>query len=467
MGDVCLTTKAGQDVLLREAMVNELKAAMRGALLQAGDLGYHDARAVWNYMIDKRPGLIARCAGVSDVIQAVNFAKAHNILVSVRGGGHNFSGTSVCDGGLVIDTSLMKSVRVEVTSQTARVEAGVVWGELDRETQVFGLATTGGTVSNTGIAGLTLGGGIGWLTRQHGLSCDNLLSVDLVTAEGVYLTASHMDNEDLFWGMRGGGGNFGVVTSFEFQLHPVGSIVGGLIVYPMSDAKKVLLFYRDFSRDLPEEANTIGALMSLPDGTPGIAIAVSYNGPPVDGEAAFRPLRKIASPLVENIAPRTYLEMQSMLDGMFPPGRRSVVKSNFISTISEASLDALIESSLPLPSPLSFVAFQQLGGAASRVGKDETAFSHRDAQYDLVFHGMGLTPAEDSTIVEWTFKAWNGVQPYVDRGVYINNLGQEGDEPGGINAAWDTATHERLVALKKKYDPTNMFCHNQNIKPSV
>ncbi len=467
MGDVCVTTRTGTDIVLQEATVNSLKASMRGGLIQAGDTGYHDARSVWNSMIDKRPGLIARCAGVSDVIQAVNFAQTHNILVSVRGGGHNLAGTAVCDGGLVIDMSWMKGVRVDVKTQTARAEGGLTWAEFDRETQAFGLATTGGTVTDTGVAGLTLGGGIGWLTRQHGLSCDNLLSVDMITADGTYLTASETDHTDLFWGLRGGGGNFGVATSFEFQLHPVGPILGGLVIYPMADVKDVLMFYRDFSQTLPEEANTIGALMNTADGDPAVAIAVSYNGPVEAGEAALRPLREFGSPLVVDLSPRTYLEMQGMLDGMFPPGRRSYMKSNFMSSLSEASIDTLIEASLPLPSPLSFVAFQQLGGAASRVGKTDTAFSHREAQYDLLFHGIGLTPADDNTIKEWTRKAWEGVQPYVDQGMYLNNLGQDEDEPGGIEAAWDTDTHDRLVRLKNQYDPTNMFCHNQNIKPTV
>src|SRR5215475_10576045 len=296
MAELRVITTTGQETVLEEATVEKFQVSLRGPLLRPGDAGYDDARKVWNGMIDRHPALIARCAGAADVITAVNFVRAHHLLVSVRGGGHNVPGTAVCQGGLMIDLAGMRSVHVDPVRRTARAEGGATWGDFDRETQVFGLATTGGAISDTGIAGLTLGGGLGWLAGKYGLTCDNLLSADVVTAEGQLLTASATEHADLFWGLRGGGGNFGVVTSFEYQLHPVGPVLAGLVLYPFTKAKEALTFYRDFATAIPDEVNTVGGLLTSPDGVPVVAIAVCYTGSLEAGEQVLRPLRAFGPP---------------------------------------------------------------------------------------------------------------------------------------------------------------------------
>ena len=313
MAELRVATMNGPDTVLDEGAVDDFRAGLRGEMICPGDLLYEDARKVWNGMIDRRPGLIVRCAGVSDVINSVNFARTNSLLVSVRGGGHNVAGNSVCDGGIVIDTSRMKGMRVDPVSRTSRAQPGLTWFDYDVETQAFGLASPGGTVSDTGIAGLTLGGGIGWLSGKHGLACDNLLSVDIVTADGQFRTASATENEDLFWGVRGGGGNFGVVTSFEYQLHPVGPVLAGLLVYSFDKAKETLKFYRDFSGSIPDEMNTLGGLMTLPDGTRAVGVLACYNGPIEAGERALRPLREFGPPLSDEIKPMAYTYLQTML----------------------------------------------------------------------------------------------------------------------------------------------------------
>jgi FAD/FMN-containing dehydrogenase len=299
MTDLRVATTRGVDAILEEGAVQEFKASLHGPLLRPDDAGYEEARKVWNGMIDRRPALIASCAGVADVITAVNFARTHQVLVSVRGGGHNAPGNAICEGGLMIDLAGMRSIRVDPIRRTARAEGGATWGDFECETQAFGLATTGGSVSDTGIAGLTLGGGLGWLAGKHGLSCDNLLSVDLVTADGTMLIASGTEHPDLFWGLRGGGGNFGVATSFEYQLYPVGPILAGLVLYPFSKAKDALRLYRDFATSIPDEVNTIGGLLTSPDGVPVVAIAVCYNGGLEAGEKVLRPLRAFGPPLAD------------------------------------------------------------------------------------------------------------------------------------------------------------------------
>jgi FAD/FMN-containing dehydrogenase len=314
MTDLRVITTEGDDKILEEAVVQDFAAGLRGPLLRPGDGGYDEARKVWNGMIDRRPALIARCAGVADVIAAVRFARTRELLVSVRGGGHNITGNAVCEGGLMIDLSPMKSVRVDPVKRTARAEAGLTWGEYNRETQAFGLASTGGVVSTTGIAGLTLGGGLGWLMGKHGLSCDNLLSADLVTADGQFLTASADQHPDLFWGLRGGGGNFGIVTSFEYRLHPVGPVLAGMVLHPMAKAKGVLRFYRDYARSCPEEALAAAALMTSPEGAPVVAIIVAYIGDLAAGETAVAPVRKFGSPLLDTIAPTSYVQLNTLFD---------------------------------------------------------------------------------------------------------------------------------------------------------
>src|SRR6266853_6962904 len=346
MTDLRIVTGEGTDLFLEEPTVQQLAAELRGPLLRDGEAGYDAARTVWNGMIDRRPALIARCAGVADVIAAVRFARTRELLVSVRGGGHNITGNAVCEGGLMIDLSPMKSVRVDPVKRTARAEAGLTWGEYNRETQAFGLASTGGVVSTTGIAGLTLGGGLGWLMGKHGLSCDNLLSADLVTADGQFLPASADQHADLFWGLRGGGGNFGVVTSFEYKLHPVGPVLAGMVIHPISEAKAVLRFYREFCRSCPDEMVAAGALMTSPDGAPVAVIVVGYIGDLAAGEAAVAPLRRFGTPLADTIAPTSYVQLNTLFDAAFPYGGvYRYWKSSFLKELGDDMLEIMIARS--------------------------------------------------------------------------------------------------------------------------
>ena len=449
--------------VLAETDVDELRVRLRGPLLAPGDSGYDDTRRVWNVMIDRRPALIARCLGVGDVLMAVGFARAKEMVVSVRGGGHNIPGNAVCDGGLMIDLSLMKSVRVDPVLQTARAEPGVLWGELDHETQAFGLATTGGTVSDTGISGLTLGGGIGWLGGKHGLTSDNLLSVDIVTANGQFLTANASENVDLFWGVRGGGGNFGVVTSFEYQLHPVTTLLAGIVVYPRRRSTDLLRLYRDFVKDAPDELNTVVALM-ISEGVPVIAVAACFNGDLATGEHVLRPLREFDSPLADDIKPMTYLQVQGMLESASPPGRRNYIKTGFMRTLTDGAIETLVERFSSAPSPLTFSYFTQLGNAVARAGATSTAFSHRDALCEWGCLSVWLDPAEDEANVRWTRALAAAMEPFTS-GAYVNQM--DADEgPESMKAAYG-ATYERLRRLKSQYDPTNMFRQNPSVDPAT
>jgi FAD/FMN-containing dehydrogenase len=467
MTDVRVITTRGTDVILEEAAVQELKARLHGPLLSPGDTGYDEARQVWNGMIDRRPALIARCAGVADVIAAVKFARTHEVLVSVRGGGHNAPGNAVCQGGLMIDLAGMRSVRVDPIRRTARAEGGATWGDFDRETQAFSLATTGGSVSDTGIAGLTLGGGLGWLAGKYGLSCDNLLSVDLVTADGTVLIASATENADLFWGLRGGGGNFGVVTSFEYQLHPVSQVLAGMVLYPFSKAKEALTLYRNFATAIPDEVNTIGGLLTSAEGEPVVAIAVCCNGSFEAGEKVLRPLRAFGPPLADHISTMPYCQVQTLLDAATVRGRRYYMKSNMMQGISDDAIDTLVERFRIIPSPFSFVFFQQLGNAANRVDAAATAFSHRGALCEWGCLSSWLDPAADDANVRWTRELAEVMRPFTTGSDYVNQIGLETEEGSErIKAAYG-ANYERLVAVKNKYDPTNLFRHNQNIRPTV
>jgi FAD/FMN-containing dehydrogenase len=467
MTDLRITTNNGADAILEEAAVQELKTSLHGPLLQPGDAEYDKTRTVWNSMVDRRPALIVRCSGVADVIAAVRFARTHKILISVRGGGHNAPGSAVCQGGLMIDLAALRSVRVDPMRRTARAEGGATWGDLDREAQAFGLATTGGSVSDTGIAGLTLGGGLGWLAGKYGLTCDNLLSADVVTAEGTLLIASTAEHADLFWGLRGGGGNFGVVTSFEYQLHPVGPVLAGLVLYPFSKAKEALTLYRDFAAATPDEVNTIGALLTSPDGAPVAAIAVCCQGSIKAAEKVLRPLREFGPPLADEINVMAYRQVQTLLDAATVRGRRYYTKSNMMRQISDGAIDTLIERFATIPSPLSFVFFQQLGNAANRVSPTATAFSHRDALCEWGCLSSWLDPAADDVNIWWTRELFEGMRPFTTGRDYVNQIGIEADEGAErIKAAYGE-NYEQLVALKNKYDPTNLFRHNQNIKPTV
>lgn len=466
MVDRQVTTTTG--ALLEEATIDDFQPNLRGQLIRPGDDSYDQARKIWNAMIDNKPGLIVRCAGVADVINSVNFARTNNLLVAVRGGGHNVAGNAISNGGITIDLSRMKGVYVEPQKRTARAEAGLTWGEFDHETQAFGLATTGGTISTTGIAGLTLGGGIGWLMGKHGLSCDNLISVDIVTASGNRLTANAAENADLFWGVRGAGPNFGVITSFEFHLHPVSQVLGGLLIYPIEKAREVLRFYREFISTAPDELGTMAVLQTSPEGQPVTAIGLCYNGPIEAGQQALAPIRAFGPPAADQVAPMPYTVLQSLLDAGFPAGFQNYWKSNFLKDLSDDAIDVVVDHFAKTPSPNSVVLIEQLGNAVNRVGQDITAFNHRQARFNLLVLGMWEDVATNDTNIEWVRTLWDAMQPFSSGGVYVNYLGQtsdEGDER--VKAAYGPAKYERLVAIKNKYDPTNLFRLNQNIKPTV
>ena len=451
--------------VLGEAAVQDLKKQLRGELLRPGDGGYDAARRVWNGMVDKRPALIVRCAGVADVINSVNFARTNNPLVSVRGGSHNVAGNAVCDGGLMIDLSRMKSIRVDPVSRSARAEPGLSWGEFDRETQAFGLATTGGICSETGIAGVTLGGGFGWLMRKHGLALDNLVSVDVVSADGQLRKVSPTENADLFFGVRGAHSNFGVVTSLEYRLHPVGpTVLAGMVLHPLEKAREVLKFYREYNSKKPDEMSAWAALLTSPDGHPMVAILTCYIGPIEAGEKVMRPLKEFGPPVADVIQPMPYVKSQSLIDESFPRGRHNYWKSNLLREISDDMIDRLVGGFRGVTSPYSSVLIEQLGGAVSRVSKDETAFNHRGSPYDLVIMAMWSDPAESETHIRWADELWRAMQPFSSGGVYVNYLGNEGE--GRVKAAYGT-NYERLVSLKNKYDPMNLFRFNQNIRPTV
>jgi FAD/FMN-containing dehydrogenase len=476
MSDIRIVTSTGENTILESATVEDFKSSLRGQLLLAGDEGYDDARAVWNGMIDKRPALIARCSGVADVIQAVNFGRGHNLLVSVRGGGHNVAGKAIADGGLMIDLSLMKGIHADPSARTVRAQPGATWGDLDWEAQPFGLATPGGIVSTTGIAGLTLGGGIGWLQRRYSLTCDNVLSVDIVTADGRLLRASEEENTDLFWAVRGGGGNFGIVTSFEYHLHPVGPIVvAGLILHPFEKAAEFLRFYREYAASAPDELTVIPLLRLAPPfpflpkevhGAPVVGAALLYAGPVDEGQRLVKPLKEFGSPLADLIGPKPYIAHQTMFDAGAPQGNLYYEKSEYLRGLGDDAIDAIAMHGARITSPHSLAAFFHLGGAISRVGKGDTAFSHRDAAFGFVIQAEWVDPEESDRHIQWTREFWKAMQPFSTGGVYVNFLSEDEGEDR-VRAAYGAATYERLVAVKNKYDPTNFFQMNQNIRPTA
>jgi FAD/FMN-containing dehydrogenase len=467
-------TSARTGKILDEHILDEFKAGLRGELIRPGDAGYDDARKVYNAMIDKRPGLIVQCVRVADVIRAVNFARLHNLLVAVRGAGHNVAGNSVCDEGIVIDLCRMKGIRVDPEARTVRVEAGLTWGEVNHELQIFGLAATGGFVSTTGISGLTLGGGLGWLVRKHGLALDNLLSVDVVTADGRLLTTDSSQHQDLFWGMRGGGGNFGIATSFEFKVHPAGTVLAGLVLHPLSKGKEALRFWRDYEASAPEEL-TAGALvfnappeLPLPESLrqePIVAMGGVYTGVLETGEHALQPLREFGPPAADIFQPMPYEAAQTMADFLWPRGFYNYWKSSFLTGLVDAAIDTILDFSARAPSPRTVVVIEHNGdGAMSRVAPQDTAFGHRNWPYNFLVTSIWTDPAHSDANIQWTRDFYNAMQPFLADAAYINYLGEEGEER--IRSAYTPAKYERLCALKKKYDPTNLFRLNQNFKPN-
>ena len=459
-----IRTLTGVDRTLDGAVIEKFAASLTGTLLHPGDAGYDAARKVWNGMVDKRPALSARCAGTDDVVACVRFARDHDLVVSVRGGGHNYAGKSVSDGGLMIDLGPMTAIRVDPARRIAHAQAGLRLGEFDRETQAFGLATTLGVNTDTGIAGLTLGGGYGWLGGKYGLACDNVLAVEVVTADGRVLRASAMESDDLFWGVRGAGANLGIVTSFDYRLHPVGPVLGGMILYPIGRGREALRFFDEFSATCPDELTTAALLLTAPDGNPAVAIAVCYTGPLDDGERLVKPLRTFTSPLADLVAPQPYVQMQTLFDEAWPPGRRYYNKSSIVRRLPEAACEALVAYGRAMPTTLSAIALQQLHGAASRVAIDATAFPHRYDHFSVYIHPATDDAAESESIVQWGRECWTGLQKFVEPAVYINAL-EDSLEEGAhrVQQAYGP-NYARLAMLKKKYDPANFFTGNQNIE---
>jgi FAD/FMN-containing dehydrogenase len=443
----------------------ELAGTFSGQLLKPADAGYEEARRVHNGLIDKRPALIARCRGVTDVVDVINLAHKLGLEVAVRGGGHNVAGRATIDGGLMIDLAAMKGIHVDPKRRTARAQGGVTWAELNRETQLYGLAVTGGAVSSTGIAGLTLGGGLGWLMGKHGLALDNLLSVELVTAEGKVLLTGREEERDLFWAVRGGGGNFGIATSFEYQLHPVGpQITGGLIAHPFDDAREVLRFYRDSTTKLLDEHTIFGGLIHAPDGsgTKLAAIATCHCGSLVEGESAMRSLKQFGSPAMDTVGPMSYCALNGMLDAAYPLGALNYWKSCFLSEPSDDAIDTMIAAFERCPTPMGQLLLEHFHGAATRVGVADTAFPNRKEGYNFIVVGEWMEARDTDRCIAWTRETFAQMQRFAV-GRYVNYLGD--DEPSDAVAAVYGANYRRLQELKKRYDPKNFFRMNQNIRP--
>ena len=459
-------------VKLDDAALAELEDSFRGDVFRPGNPSYDEYRRVWNGAIDRHPALIARCAGVADVMQALTFARRTGLPLAVRGGGHSFPGYSTCDDGILIDLSPMRGIRVDPETRTARAQAGVLLGELDRETQAFGLAVPSGIVTHTGMAGLTLGGGIGWLMRKYGLTIDQLLSVDVVTADGRFVKANERENPELFWGVRGGGGNFGVVTEFEFRLNPVGPIVlAGPIFWPMDESPEVLRFYRDWITDVPDELTTIVVHRRMPPlevvpaelhGLPVVSVICCYAGPVEDGERVVKPMREFGSPVLDLCAPKPFVRHQSMFDPSFPAGWWYYFRSADLGTLNDEVIDIVAERAMRMTSPLTAFPIFQLGGAITRVGEDETAFNGRGSGHTINLNATTATSEGFDDEREWSRDFWTALKPY-HTSVYVNFMMDEGEDR--VREAYGAAKYDRLKALKREYDPENLFRLNQNIPP--
>jgi len=446
--------------------VSGLAGTFSGRLLQPEDGGYDEARRVHNGMVDKRPAVIARCGGTADVAEAVNLARKLDLEVAVRGGGHNLAGRATVEGGVMIDLALMKGIYVDASRRTVRAQGGVTWAELNRETQLHGLAVTGGVVSTTGIAGLTLGGGIGWLMGKYGLALDNLQSVELVTAEGRVLGASAEENQDLFWAVRGGGGNFGVVTSFEFRLFRVGpTVTGGLIAYPFECAREMLQFYRNLTAAIADEHTVAATLVHAPDG-PGTKLAAMvacHCGSLAEGESATRPLKELSSPVIAALGAMPYCQVNSMLDDGYPKGALNYWKSSFLARLSDDAIDTMIEYFARCPTPMGQLLLEHFHGAATRVGPTDTAFPHRAEGYNFLVASQTMDPAISDRCTAWVRQTYAAMEPFIAPGRYVNYL--DDDETGDSVPAAYGQNYRRLQEIKTKYDPNNFFHMNQNILP--
>jgi FAD/FMN-containing dehydrogenase len=462
-----------KDIVLNEAVVEGFKASLRGELIRPNDEGYDAARKVYNGMIDRRPLMIARCVDAADVLTAVNFGRQTGLLVAIRGGGHNAGGLGICDDSLVIDLSCLKYTRVDPTARTVRVGGGCSWVDVDHATHPFGLAVPTGVISTTGVGGLTLGGGLGHLTRKYGLTIDNLLSADMVLADGSFVTASEHENEALFWAIRGGGGNFGVVTSFLFRAHPVHTDYAGPMLWQLDDAAEVMRWYREFITEAPEEINGFLAFLAVPPaphfpehlhGKTMCGIVWCYSGPPEKAEEAFKPIRSFKPAAVDLVGPMPHPVVQGMFDPIYPPGLQWYWKADFVNELSDEAIAVHMKYGPALPTAHSTVHLYPINGAAQRVGNDETPWSYRDSTWAEVIVGVDPDPANNDRIIAWAKEYWEALHPYSAGGAYVNFMMDEGEDR--VKATYRD-NYERLVAIKNKYDPTNLFRVNQNIKPTV
>mgnify|MGYP001204865746 FL=1 len=461
-------------VTLDAETVNGLAAGFRGDLNTPADAGYEEARCIYNAMIDKRPLLIARCENVADVIAAVNFARDNHLTTAVRGGGHNGAGLALVDDGLVIDLSPMKGVRVDPVARTVRVEGGCTWGEVDHAAHAFGLAVPSGIISTTGVGGLTLGGGHGYLSRKYGLTIDNLLAVDVVLADGRFVTAGAGENQDLFWAVRGGGGNFGVVTSFLFQAHPVGMVYGGPIIWPIDQAEEIMRWYLDFIKDAPEDIYGWFGFHRVPTGSPlpealygahGCVICWCYTGPMEKAEEVFKPIRALGTPVLDLAGPLPFPALQSMFDQIYyPPGLQWYWKADFVKEVGEEAIALHLQYGSDLPSELCTMHLYPINGAVHRVGENDTAFSYRDMTFSSVIVGVDADPANAERVSQWARNYWGALHPFSAGGGYVNFMMEEGQDR--VRATYRD-NYRRLATIKHKYDPANFFHINQNIKPKA
>jgi FAD/FMN-containing dehydrogenase len=474
MSEVQFVGLKGGKIALSTDILTALRPQLRGKLCLADEAGYDEARTIWNAMIDRRPGAVVRCHGASDVMRAVRLARDNGLLVAVRGGGHNIAGNAVCEGGLLIDLSPMRSVRIDPKKRTARVEPGVTLGEFDREAQAFGLATPLGINSTTGVAGLTLGGGFGWLSRKFGFTVDNLISADVVTADGAFIQASGTENPDLFWAIRGGGGNFGVVTSFEFKLHPVGpNLTSGLIVHPFARARELLAGYREVAAAAPDELTIWVVLRKAPPlpflptemhGKEILVFAACYSGDPAKAEGALAPLRALGEPIADVIGVQPYAAWQMAFDPLLTPGAFNYWKSHNFTALSDGLLDTLVDYVGSLPTEECEIFIGQLGGASSRIGTEATAYPHRDANFVMNVHTRWRDRADERATIAWARGLFAATAPHATGGVYVNFMPE--DETERLPGAYGS-NYARLAALKAKYDPDNLFRLNQNIRPNA
>ena len=473
MGNVKIAALSGGEISIEDSAIAQFRKGLRGELLQNGDPGYDEARSIWNAMIDRRPALIARCVNASDIIQAVHFARENGILLAVKGGGHNIAGNAVCERGLMVDLSPMKSVRVDPDKRMAHVEPGATLGDFDHACQGFGLATPVGINSTTGISGLTLGGGFGWLTRKHGYSIDNLVEADVITADGRFHRANDRENSDLFWAIRGGGGNFGVVSRFQFQLHPIGpNVLCGLIVFPLEDAVGALRKYREYSAQLGEDTNVWVVLRKAPPlpflpekvhGTEVIVFAVFHAGDAEQGQRALQPIRSFGKLAGEHVGVQPYTAWQSVFDPLLTPGARNYWKSHNFKNLGDEAIDVLVQYARTLPSSQCEIFIGLLGGAAERVDPQATAYCHRDARFVLNVHGRWDDAGSDQKCIGWAKEFFAASAPFATGGVYVNFLTQ--DETARIKDAYGP-NFGRMTEIKRKYDPQNLFRLNQNVSPT-